>query len=510
MSFSSGFHKALVPLGEKAVLSHILDKFPKDIEIILAVGYNANLIRDFVKMAYSQRNIKLVEVDRYEGEGSGPGYSLNFCKDYLQSPFIFTSVDTVLLEDIPEPDKNWIGVAKVSDSKDYCVAETKEGQVKRFYDKMPVGELPDKNSLNSAFVGMAGVFDYQDFWKGFDDNKKTIGGELQVASGLEKLIGKNLYTVPFTWFDTGCDENYKKARAYFSKSDAIAKSDEFLYFEGENVIKYFADQKTVANRVARAKFLKGIVPDIIFASPNFYAYRFVKGKTLGKIYDVEVFKKFLEFCQEKLWKKIDLRGEEMEKFKEASKKCHCQKTKERISKFYEKTGIKDVPEKINGVDVPKLSSLLEKLDWDYLSDGIPVLFHGDTQPENIIVKENNSGFTLLDWRQDFGGLLEYGDLYYDFTKLHHALIVSQEVIKKGEYGTEINGNSINFHFLLKNNLCDFKDIFEDFLVSKGYDLKKVRTLSYLHFLNIAPLHHEPYDIFLYYLGKSLLYKLINK
>ena len=43
----------------------------------------------------------------------------------------------------------------------------------------------------------------------------------------------------------------------------------------------------------------------------------------------------------------------------------------------------------------------------------------------------------------------------------------------------------------------------------NYDLKKVRILSSLVLLNIAPLHHYPYNIFLYYFGKDMLYRYIN-
>ena len=39
--------------------------------------------------------------------------------------------------------------------------------------------------------------------------------------------------------------------------------------------------------------------------------------------------------------------------------------------------------------------------------------------------------------------------------------------------------------------------------SKNYDLNKVKILSALIYLNIAPLHGYPYNEFLFYYGKSL-------
>ena len=42
----------------------------------------------------------MIYIDNYDEVGSGPGYSLLCCKDELQVPFIFTSVDTIVKEDI--------------------------------------------------------------------------------------------------------------------------------------------------------------------------------------------------------------------------------------------------------------------------------------------------------------------------------------------------------------------------------------------------------------------------
>ena len=39
---------------------------------------------------------------------------------------------------------------------------------------------------------------------------------------------------------------------------------------------------------------------------------------------------------------------------------------------------------------------------------------------------------------------------------------------------------------------------------------KVELLTALIYLNIAPLHHYPYSIFLYYLGKLELNRVIKK
>jgi len=120
-------------------------------------------------------------------------------------------------------------------------------------------------------------------------------------------------------------------------------------------------------------------------------------------------------------------------------------------------------------------------------------------------------FTLLDWRQDFGGNIFYGDIYYDLAKLMHGMIISHSIIKKNGFKIlqRDKNKKISYSFYQqKLNKIVLKE-FEKWIILNGYDLKKIRILTSLIFLNIAPLHHCPYSIFLYYLGKNLLYKEIK-
>lgn len=514
LSYAENYNKALIPVGEKATLTRIIEKFPEATEIVIAVGYNARFIEDFFKIAYPELKITLVPVNPYEGEGSGPGYSLYSCRRYLQCPFIFTSADTLVLESVPPPDHNWLGVAHTDDPENYCMADVYNGLVKKFYIKVPMAELlrhceDPKAMLNSAFIGMAGVADYQDFWRGFEKNREVVQGEIQVMDGLRRLTLKQLVAQPFTWFDTGNDLQYYFTNQYFSKLNLLTKKGEFIYFENGKTIKYFSDEKIVANRIRRADLLKGIVPILSDRGQYFYAYRFIEGKTLNKIDEVSTFRKFLAFCEKKLWQPIPLEKVGHEKFSQAVHDFYFTKTNKRLEAFYKGTDIKDGPEAINGVKVPPLKDLLARVDWKHLCEGKPVLFHGDLQPENILVHPDESSFTLIDWRQDFGGLVEYGDIYYDFAKLYHAMIISNEIIRNNEYKIVQEQDGVHFDYLMKSNLLEFKEEFEKFLKINGYDLQKVKILTAIVFLNIAPLSHYPYNVFVYYLGKDMLHKALT-
>ena len=72
-------NKALLPIGYTTVLTRIIEKFDKSIEIIIAGGFKADQIIDYISIAHGDRPIKVVVVDKWEGKGSGPGYSLFSC-----------------------------------------------------------------------------------------------------------------------------------------------------------------------------------------------------------------------------------------------------------------------------------------------------------------------------------------------------------------------------------------------------------------------------------------------
>ena len=93
VSYAKDFHIALLPIGTRAAISKIIESYPKEVEIVIAIGHNSHLIRDFINIAHNDRKITLVEISDYSAPGSGPGRSLLMCKNHLQCPFIFTSVD---------------------------------------------------------------------------------------------------------------------------------------------------------------------------------------------------------------------------------------------------------------------------------------------------------------------------------------------------------------------------------------------------------------------------------
>ena len=208
------------------------------------------------------------------------------------------------------------------------------------------------------------------------------------------------------------------------------------------------------------------------------------------------------------WKKRTLSKNKSRFFQNKCNSFYYEKTLSRINYLYEKNNINDQIEFINNVKTPKLSLMLKQINWEQINAGVPVNFHGDLHFENIIKKKNK--ITLLDWREDFSGLINYGDIYYDLAKINHCFIIDHNVIKQKKFRIKFvspNKIKLNYYQDQKNKIC--KKIFYKFLKKNNYSIKKVEILTALIYLNIAPLHHYPYSSFLFYLGKLELVKALK-
>jgi len=504
--YTQNINKSLLPVNFKAVISHIIEKFDCNTDFIIAVGYLKEIVIEYLECAHKNRKITYVDVDKYMGKGSGPGYSLLQCRNYINQPFIFSTADTLVMEDIPPPTENWLGVSPVVRTENYCTAKIDNDLITRLDDKV-------LSTNKNAFIGIAGVKDYKVFFEALSKNNELSDNEFQVINGFSSLIEYDLRPKIFSWHDTGNLEGYFNANKKISKSDKqfdFSKSNEFLYFVENNVIKYFKDKSILKNRYKRSKILKGLCPEIHFIKNYFYAYNKVEGKVLYDIIDENIMKKFINWLDEKVWLKKKISDIETKSFVKACYRFYYHKSLDRISSYQKKHNIDDKPTKINGIKIPSVRNLLDQINWDYISNGIPSIFHGDLHFDNILMT-NSGKFLILDWRQDFSGIIEYGDMYYDLAKLNGGMIVDYKSIKDNKFTFKNNKEGIVIEHDITNNLINSKNIFTNYLNSEKLDITKINILTGLIFLNMSPMHNEPFDHFIYNLGKLTLYQaLLNE
>ncbi len=468
----SKIHKCLLPINNKAIISHIIDKTTE--EVIIAVGHQKELIKDYCHAAHPDRNITFVEVDNYKDIGSGPGYSLMCCKEYLQRPFYLICSDCLVEEDFPSLNTNWLGLYPISDPENWSTAKLDaQDNIVAFRNKSIYGH-------SHAFIGLAGIKDYEIFWqlmKPFDDKEFEMVSAFYSPSVYPELKAKF-----FTWHDTGTQENYEKTKSMLWTETYLGMKKnipEITYKVKNRGIKI--SEQSIEPKIITGKTLGNLIPPFVYEGQHAYAYDWVKGITLYEKNSLETFKKFLDWCEFNLWKKV-----EVSDFKLGCYQFYHDKTFERLDMYLGK--------KLERCGF--IIDYLNKIDWNKLSDGIPRQIHGDLQFENVIV---NDTFVLIDWRTT-----HHFDLYYDFAKIGASLTLSFHKIKKSNFFIKDN----EYKVPRNPELDKMNYYFENWLLRKGYDLYKVRLLTALVYLNMAPLHVSPVDDLLFYHAKHLLELLI--
>lgn len=495
-------NKSLVRVGKKPAISYIVESYPENIELVITLGYYGNQVRDFLNLAYPNRKFNFVEVDKYDGEGSSLGYSLLKAKDDLQCPFIFHASDTIIIDELlSEPTTNWIAGSKGKDSSQYRTI-TKSRYVNIINDK---GSM----DFDLLYIGLAGIKDYMLFWTALEtEYKKNENNQsLSDCDALNYFTNLDvLYVNAYNWLDIGNSTELKNARvAIGDKFELLDKVDESIFLFENFVIKFFYDKKVCRNRVKRCEELGELTPKLIGYSDNFYKYEYANGDLLATIVNDNIFKEFLYWSRKNLWVEHET---EMDIYS-ICKEFYFDKTKQRLDRFFKEHNLVDSSTTINGVHIPSIGEMLSMIDEDWLCSAKPYQFHGDYILDNIIY-EGKDKFKLLDWRQDFGGDLKNGDIYYDLAKLNHNLLFNHDIVHKGLFTVKNEKNGVTCDILRSDNLTNCREYFHKWIVDNGFDLDKVKVLTAIIWLNMAPLHDYKMGEFLFYFGKLNLYKSIKK
>ena len=378
-------NKSLIRIGKKPALSYIIETYPKDVPLVITLGHFGEHVKDFVHLAYPDREVEFVEVDKYEGEGSSLGYSMLCAKDHLQCPFIYHASDTIVDGDIPPPNDNWIGVCKGDDAVQYASWKVLD-------DKNLIANDKGATDFDCLHIGLNGIKDYEDFWKKLEELYKenptnsSLGDFPVLTEMLKKDSIFKLIDFP-SWIDIGNVAALNRARKNIGDHfDNLDKIDEAIYIFADHVVKFFCDENIVKNRVIRADILKEVIPKIENFSKNFYRYSYVDGELYSRVVTPRDFKNFLNWAKNHLWQKV--KEVDDGKFKQVCYDFYYKKTLNRINKFLEVNSIDDKPQVINGEGVPLVQDILSKIDFDWLSSAEQRTFHGDFILDNILKIKN--------------------------------------------------------------------------------------------------------------------------
>lgn len=496
---SEHINKCLLPLDNKAVISHIIDKTPQDFEIVIALGYKGDMVQEYCESAHPDRNFKFVKVDNYIGPGSGPAYSISKCKEYLQRPFIWVTGDTVITDDLPAVNDNWLGIYPTSIPQLYSTVNV---DTSIDNDTVVGFKNKDENGYDYAFIGLSGVYEYEKFWEQLNVESGEIVSAYYNVEEYSSIKAKK-----FDWYDVGTIDNYLRSKKLFENSHqySIPKTNgEFLYKVKNHFIKLCSDKNFISGRIERSKDLDTLIPSLNYCGTYLYSYDWIDGETLYDHDDLNVWKNFLSYANDNLWKKIEVENS----FKQSCKKFYYDKTIDRLKLFLDRRDESFAGNHtVNGLYTKSIHELLETFDWDNLYAGIPTkIFHGDLQFDNVVYGTDNK-FYLLDWRQDFAGG-NVGDVYYDLAKMYGGILMSYKLMKDTKnFSCFVDNEIVNYQYETTNSLNQFKNDYEKWIINSSYDLNKVKSITSLIFLNMSSLHEETFGNLLFFKSKQMLQEI---
>jgi len=491
-------NKSLVRVGDKAVISHIIESYPLDVEFVVTLGHYGSHVKQYLTLAHPDRSISFVEVDNYMGEGSSLLYSISLCEEYLQCPFIFHACDTLLPQNyISSIDfsSNWSIGGKGENSQSYRTINCVNGKIASINEK---GE----QNFDFVYVGVSGIQQYEVFWNVCRSTLQNIKtSDLSDCHVIRKMNDFLVVSVD-KWYDIGNIDALRRTRSEIKGTiQVLDKEDENIFVFKDFVIKFFHNKKICYDRVLRSKSLSGLTPKLLDSTENFYKYEYVVADLMSDNVNRIKFLNLLTWAKENLWI-----PKKQENFYDNALSFYRDKTLLRVEKFLDKHNLSDDIDYINGIEVPTIKSLISKVRFEEIIGKTPTGFHGDFILDNILISDS---FTLIDWRQDFNGVIESGDMNYDLAKLNHNLVLNHEMLYHNYFQIDFSkGITCDVH--VKKSLIDCKSILKSFCEENDINFNNIEILTALIWINMSPLHEHPLDMFLYYFGKYNLFLSLSK
>jgi len=499
-------NKTLLRVGNKLTINHIIDHYPQNSEFIITLGYFGNFVKQYLNLCYPNYNFTFVNVDKFKGPGSSLGYSLYQTKNIIKEPFIFHCCDSIITDKFD--------ISKLKNNTFFVYKPTKKNyNMNNLYSTIISKNDKDILKINKKgypefdyiYIGISFIKNFKMFFNILEDliKKNTFKNSLSDIHVAQEILKKNSfnYLLVKNWYDMGTMVNFNNCNNEIKCDyNILQKENESISFVNNKVIKFFYNKTINKNRIIRSKNLKKLIPKIINYSDNFHIMEYIDSKPISEIYNEPfLISKLLNWAKKNLW----IENKNTENFKNICFKFYYNKTINRIQDGFKNNKFIDYS-KINGIDIGSIDNLIKKIDFNKLSDSKPYNFHGDFILDNILKK--NEKFILIDWRQDFGGDLNRGDIYYDFAKLRHNIILNHKNIKNGLFTLITKHDNeciidLKCNYYLINQLNDF----EKFILKNHFNLKKIKILTALIWINMSSLHKYPLSNFLFNFGKYNLY-----
>lgn len=480
--------KALVPIGEKPMLFHLFDLFPKKKFIIIG-DYHYDVLDRYLKV-FSPVSYDLIDARGLRGTCAGLNDALNHIPHEKQFMLIWSDLILNPKFDVTTAQNgNYLGVSSGFE----CRWRYQSG----IFEEIPSSE-----------TGVAGMFLFSD--------KKILSDVPNSGEFVRWLSSKNISFEPIPLDKTqefGLLSEYKKQTVRKCRPfNSIVFQDDRIIKEGITLQgKELAEREIAWYRKATAENFKQI-PSVYQESPLI----------LKRIQGINVY----EATNVPLEDKKSILTEIVTSLKNLHSLSHCEldeksyweaylhKTFERLQKIQSLIPFAEEPLlMINGRKCCNVFFHKEKLK-ELLKEYIPkefVFIHGDCTFSNIMFEDGTPVF--IDPRGYFGSTDFFGDVAYDWSKLYYSIVGNYDQFNLKKFHLQLAEDEVTLQ-IDSNGWEMLEDFYFSLLADEGISKKQVQLMHALIWLSLTTYAWEDYDSIcgafyngLYYLQEVFSYEL---
>ncbi len=230
------YPKALLYVGGKAILGHILDEVRKlgITDVVLILGYMGTKIKEYVEAEYKDMNFVFAQQEKRLGLGHAIKMAEPFVKD--DEPVLIIYGDTIFVGDISSGLKSasdaCLGVKTVDDPRRFGVVEMDGGKAKKLVEK-PDYIKPMPVIVGVNFVKNSGLL-FACLNELVEKDIRTKG-EYQLTDAFQLMIDKGAVMTTFEldgWYDCGKPETMLATNRYLlSINSQIGKPENCIIIE---------------------------------------------------------------------------------------------------------------------------------------------------------------------------------------------------------------------------------------------------------------------------------------
>ena len=273
----------MVPVAGKPILSHIVDTLIEAglRDFIFIIGYLGDKIEEYIKINYPGIEKTFILQDPREGTGHAVWLTRNLIDD--KDELIIALGDTIFdvqLKELLSASESLLGVKKVSDPRNFGVAELDEnGFIKSVIEKPPIPKS------NLALVGLYKIREAKMLITSIDyiisKNFRTQG-EFHLTDAIMHMIsqGASFKSFPVeNWYDCGNKESLLETNAVLLKKN-IGRNIKYAF---ENTIinqpVSIAENCQISNSI--------IGPNVSIGEHTIINYSIIKDAIIGSYSEIK-------------------------------------------------------------------------------------------------------------------------------------------------------------------------------------------------------------------------------